>query len=986
MSNMADFMTKLAEGALVSDIQNWVNQYRAATKPTGSVSDFHISTPTAADRTSAPPIAGVNGTTQQQADDYWSAKHRELDANVDQWFGSNNVASDWLKYHRKNVATGEYNRKAIERAAATGVVGAQRDAKQHMGFGAGMHNGYGSSQGIAQGTVGLLNTLRGKRDFKASDITWWGNPLGWGLGAIGDLRDMWLARHYVDKDWVRDINSRRLSDDPVERTRQLAYRETAAARVNPEASTLRRQEHGAAHLEGSFHNGLYGWAVNPVIRRIPGHRMNDVTEMYTGLDTNAQATAYRMAATEDFGEEVARRAEQWLRVGGMGAYVAGAAIPMIATSGQSATASAGQAAQAAKASLGAMMGYSSQTRFIPALMRSAHLYKTTQPIAEGMTQAARLFDEGGLATDPRRQIAGKVLAMGGHIVSTFPVWPVIDGALVSGLGMVGRAAQATGVTSSMASLANATGVANGTANALKWMASPTKFSGRMLLGSAEATGKFLARQAVAEAYSTLEEGVEDDIVALANGERPSSNGGILNRYQGVRTKMVIKPVLNALFNKFDSTATMVHAGDALEQQNASIDEIMSDPAGVAEMKASFGMPNATDDELRAVLPTLLSANRYQASYQAALHDLDKNFDWDGCSEQEYNAKWNSFTPEQRSEALFKAFRNDAVTGGYIAPAVFTDPNMTQDQKQRLLSMYLQSEDNANGGTLIGQMFRGGKRVAVAAMQKSPQARQACIAYASGIVADALEDPSRMTDIGSGSVATAILNEMTQDELKQMMAPLQTASPDQILALQKSLQANADSPVAQAGKDVILQRLQNDGNFSAQFIPQFTAAIRDGQGISQHDMDKMLKIVDEGGVDQMLGSMDDDSFFRFARWALSDEGSGMLDDMPGGRGQELKGVFEQAAKSRMCDAVKRNPFKNLPAAVGLWFKSQGWDSVGNFASNPGLFFGVMALLIGGAVWLGGSLFGEDDDDYIGDAEDAVRISEKQREILSKELFG
>ena len=47
---------------------------------------------------------------------------------------------------------------------------------------------------------------------------------------------------------------------------------------------------------------------------------------------------------------------------------------------------------------------------------------------------------------------------------------------------------------------------------------------------------------------------------------------------------------------------------------------------------------------------------------------------------------------------------------------------------------------------------------------------------------------------------------------------------------------------------------------------------------------------------------------------------------------------------------------------------------------------LPLLIGGAVWLGGSLFGEDDDDYIGDAADAVRISEKQREILSKELFG
>lgn len=980
---MNDFMHKLAS-VPVADVQDWVSRYRSTNKPSGPVSDFHIQTPTAAERASAPPIAGVNGVTQQDADNYWSAKHRELDANVDKWFGSNNAASDWLKYHRKNEATGEYNRKAIEQAAATGVAGAQRDAKQHMGFGAGMRNGYGSSQGMAQGGIGLFNTLRGKRDFKASDLAWWTNPVGWGLGAIGDLRDMWLSRHYVDKNWVKELNSRRLSDDPVERTRQLAYREAAAARANPEASTLRRQEHGAAHLEGSLHNGLYGWAVNPVIRRIPGHRMNDVAEMYTGLDTNSQATAYRMAATEDFGEEVARRAEQWLRIGGMGAYVAGAAVPMMLTGGQSAAAGTGGTGAAVTKTLGSMMGISNRERFMPALMNGLRMFRRTQPIAEGLRQAGHVADEGGLTDDPRRQMIGGVLQMGGDVVSTFPVYPVIDGALVSGLGGLGNMARATGLATRAKAVADAANVTTKAKKVLDWAGAPTRFAGRMLAGSTEAAGKFMTRQAIAEAYSTLEEGIEDDVMSLAEGKRPK--GGFFDRYQGIRTRMIGRPLMKGVFNKFDSTASMFNAGDALAQQNASIDEMMADPAGVAEMKAAFGMPDATDEELRAMLPTMLSANRYQQSYAAALESLDKDFDWDGCTDQEYNAKWNSFTPEQRSDALFKAFRNDAATGGYIAPAVFTDPNLSQDQKQRLLGIYLQSEDNANGGTLVGQMFRGAKRVAVDAMRKSPQARQACIAYASGIVADALQDPSKLTDMDSGSVATAVLNEMTQDELKQMMEPLMSATPEQVMSLQKSLQANADSPVAQAGKDVIMKRLQTDGNFASRFIPQYTSAIRDGQGISQHDMDKMLKLVDDGGVDQMFGTMDDDSFFRFARWALSDEGSGMLDDMPGDRGQELKGVFEQAAKSRMWDAVKRNPFKNLPAATSLWFKSQGWDGMGDFAGNPGLFYGVMALLLGGAVWLGGSLFGEDDDDYIGDASDAVRVSEKQREILTKELFG
>ena len=60
------------------------------------------------------------------------------------------------------------------------------------------------------------------------------------------------------------------------------------------------------------------------------------------------------------------------------------------------------------------------------------------------------------------------------------------------------------------------------------------------------------------------------------------------------------------------------------------------------------------------------------------------------------------------------------------------------------------------------------------------------------------------------------------------------------------------------------------------------------------------------------------------------------------------------------------------------------------ANPMVFYGITALLLGGAVWLGKGLFGgsddDDDDGYIGSSADAISKMQKQRALLVQDIFG
>lgn len=948
-------MEKQAAGQLSQSASDWLSAHRAARDPgTGS---FHIQAPTAADRRDVMPIVGVNGATREQADRYWANKHQELSDWSDKTFGEGSAASQWIQNYRKNKGDTEYNRGAMERAVGQAVDKAKDELGRHTGWTAGMRNRYSSSQGTLGGFNDFLKMIRGD----AHDWRGVAKGVTGVMNTLGTARDMVLARNYVDKDWVRHVNAQPLSGNPVIRARQMAYRETLANKVNPMASALRRQEHAGGHLEGSFINGAVGWAVNPVMKRLPGGaRNNDLTQLMTGMDTNQQATGYRLAYADDFGDDAARKAEIWLRTAGMGAYVGGAALSAYATGGLSAK------MQAAARSLGAG---GTAARLGGIGLNTLNSYRRWQPIAEGLHQAGRLADEGGLAQNGKQRMAGMLFDMGGDFASSMPVFAASE-------GLVGMGVKA---------LRN-TGMANSAITSAQGALAKLPYAGGDKVTSAlRNTARYIGKD-VAQGISM---GLSQDMESLSDGQRPQ--GSVLDRYtNGLFTGMVLKPALRGFLDKFDATATMAHAGEGSASQMQSINELMSDPEALQQFKDGLGDPGMSDEDAYNAMPQMLAAQRYENSFQSALASLDKKFDWAGCTPEEYKAKWESYTPEQRGEALFRAFRNDAVSGGFMSQEVFTSPDLTQEQKKQLLVEYLQSEDNATGGTLVGQMFRGSKNVALSAMRNSKGARAACVAYASGLVKDAIDNPKGFDPTAMDDTAKAVMDELSADEMRQVMAPITNASPERILEMQQALGVGTDSRFAEAGKAAIVQRMATDGNFAAEFIPRYTEALQNSQGISDADSAKMTGILGKEDIQGMFETMDDDKFTAFARWALSGKGMDAMAGMGDAQNEELKAQFTEAARQRAWQAVRSNPIKNMPTMAGLWMQSKGWNGMASMMSNPMVFYGITALLLGGAVWLGKGLFGDSDDDdddgYIGSSADAIAKMQKQRSLMVQDIFG
>lgn len=73
--------------------------------------------------------------------------------------------------------------------------------------------------------------------------------------------------------------------------------------------------------------------------------------------------------------------------------------------------------------------------------------------------------------------------------------------------------------------------------------------------------------------------------------------------------------------------------------------------------------------------------------------------------------------------------------------------------------------------------------------------------------------------------------------------------------------------------------------------------------------------------------------------------------------KLKEYGTQQLQTRVWDLVKENPLQNLPAAIGLFLRQKGWDSAGDFFSNPIAFYGSLLGLFGGAALLFGGSKGE-----------------------------
>ena len=115
--------------------------------------------------------------------------------------------------------------------------------------------------------------------------------------------------------------------------------------------------------------------------------------------------------------------------------------------------------------------------------------------------------------------------------------------------------------------------------------------------------------------------------------------------------------------------------------------------------------------------------------------------------------------------------------------------------------------------------------------------------------------------------------------------------------------------------------------------------------------------------------DDDQFYTFAK-AMVSGNSEVLDGLPDSAKQKLETGFTKAVQTRVFDSVIRNP-GNLNKAASLWVRSKGMTSLADAMENPWVFYGGLALLVGG-VGVISALSNSDDEDEDDDAAYKKRI--------------
>lgn len=77
-------------------------------------------------------------------------------------------------------------------------------------------------------------------------------------------------------------------------------------------------------------------------------------------------------------------------------------------------------------------------------------------------------------------------------------------------------------------------------------------------------------------------------------------------------------------------------------------------------------------------------------------------------------------------------------------------------------------------------------------------------------------------------------------------------------------------------------------------------------------------------------------------------------------EKTKPALVSGVKGLAVKKWKEDPIKNTPMMASFWLKSQGFDSMAEFAENPVLFWGSLVLLLGGTALLGSALFGGSGD--------------------------
>ena len=358
-------------------------------------------------------------------------------------------------------------------------------------------------------------------------------------------------------------------------------------------------------------------------------------------------------------------------------------------------------------------------------------------------------------------------------------------------------------------------------------------------------------------------------------------------------------------------------------------------------------------------------------------------------------------PDKLAQERFARAKKYASLGAVLPDRIFEMPGMTQEARTDLFKTWAESyglgykskPDLIGSGIRIGvnSLFGEGaeseatiKRETFKDMlQRDPQFRATADKFMATSVASYVKNPTAdaMTPENLryfNDYCEAVGQAGVDKALTPAFAGLSSEQWNTLMERQDNASA---LPMVQltASKYLINEITTNPAKGGA-LLPALLTQMKQNKGAYQMaqrlkpELNNMFAHWDQKQFDQFADAgaqafKDDDQFYTFAK-AMVSGNSEVLDGLSDSAKQKLEAGFTKAVQTRVFDSVIRNP-GNLNKAVSLWVRSKGMPGLADAMENPWVFYGGLALLVGG-VGVISSLSNSDDEDEDDDSAYKKRV--------------
>lgn len=724
-----------------------------------------------------------------------------------------------------------------------------------------------------------------------------------------DWYTLWFTRN-IDEDWMNELAGKRAPDDPVELARWRNYLNAVQGHADVVEQDTSARANAGMHVAGKTLDGLTLGV---------GHPGEAYTKAITGQTTDELA--------REFGEFAGSDAERWLRAAGVTAEMAAS---------------------------------------MPATMMLGHVANGGMLAHKGLNGARQSFN---LIRNTKGDSVAHSVGFFSNIRHATPIVGPQAGRFVG--PALQRLADFTYKT--VGSTANAYRFLKPTSNLMTGLGNVADNGGRLETGApafwgdaGRITGHVLGT--VADTYPAW--------AAAGYAGAIAKPFGILGKsymYTDIGTSVpgMADTALNIASRQY---AQHDITKQFQEQANAEIEEYARHfnlPLSEAKQRWSRDVYRAWDMEILAKNP-----------------DIAKD-------------------PAKLAQARFDKAKKHASLGAVLPDHIFEMPGMTQEARTDLFKTWAESYglgykgklDLVGSGVRVGWNAVFGKGKAKDAinntlddikqetfkdmLQRDPQFRATADKFMAVSVANYVKNPTAdaMTPENLqyfNDYCEAVGQAGVDKALTPAFANL---SPEQWNTLIERQDNASALPMVQltASKYLINEITTNPAKGGA-LLPALLTQMKQNKGAYQMaqrlkpELNNLFAHWDQKQFDQFADAgaqafKDDDQFYTFAK-AMVSGNSEVLDGLPDAAKQKLEAGFTKAVQTRVLDSVIRNP-GNLNKAVSLWVRSKGMPGLADAMENPWVFYGGLALLVGG-VGVISALSNSDDEDEDDDAAYKKRV--------------